>query len=1403
MENLTESGKIYFFKTNISETPSEAFGPLFEVNSNFDILKSLNICGAKALGITSNNELLEWEFDSKQKQSSGKKPNPHSSGNLPKVKNLRKKDFNFLLFKPSYHFHKIKFLQITLNKSMCLGLDIYHNVLVWGQSKEGLLGLGYEITSVDTPTLIPKLKEIKEVSLSEYHAVALNNNGNAFSWGLGKYGELGLERSIYTPTPQAIFTETFYSKVFCGNLITCFLDDNGKFYYFGVIIKQLGGYGNIVTLKSLLNDQSFQDGKNIYFEKEIEELENESFKNIVIGNGFVALLSKNGLLYVVEYNNKLTMLYSKYFLYNITVAYNEIYGVARERPKIDKNKKDKYYLFKWNSKYSSENDLYSDIWSTTIWKFKEEFQLISNCELLETNNNKNVLLLKDQDEKYNLTNSIFNPHRKNLEISAQNNELQLLEKSVNNPNISAFGDMVINKKILPEKFLEFNNQYDDSYNIKYKKCKLKLNARTGIDNSSIYLNNNKSRTFNQFLKNTQINNINGNNNKNNSSSSPFIEQNLSHNNNLFSESYNVQFDLGKENDNVNIFKPEDEDDILNAKEKELNKYRNEVDNIISNFRSKKDSNNLTYNSINDNKKNQFMNSSRDSNKKNKTNEKSLKNINQNNSNQNERYSSGGNNFYGLNDDEGNNIERIKLKLSKEEMINLMKLDNKRKENISNYNDSLSRVRNNIISVKEKIKFKDKTLNKINNLFTLSEEEEEEFAYGNNNQNTEEDQNDAGKIGNKISNNNNNIRIVKKKQKLKKFMRSPSFSNLKSYKINNKRKKNNINNEEDEFDKTGSEDFVNIEELETKFKRKRFYSRDNILFKEKKNNNYDKGNDNLDNLGLKYISENNSLSGNLNVNQSKKKIIKIKNGNNNLIEEDAIKSESKLRGKNKSKQNNNNEDNNNNNEKEEEEEEEEEDGGNNYIKKEKKNREINSGDLKEENIQIINKKKNLKNRKKNNNIDNNSQNKNIINEENQSFNNKENSYESGKDEGNKFKTISKQKKLSNKKINNKRKEFENQRKEKEEFEGEGDEDEEEGIEFFDEINKNGKKIRKIKNIRGNKKIRIKKSNSLSNDDFIKIYKPKEMKIFENFYKDINIKSKNNKKSNSLDKIDKRKSISNALGFRNRLYREKKEKKVKRNIKNKNIDEDENYGDEEEEEEEGEVINNDAQKIASNNKNKKSKNKKKHLNLYQKNNDEKNLSNYSDEKKEYDENNEINYNKRMNKNINKKIDNKKPINEGKRNIFKNKNHQSENSKNSSNEDIYENIINESGNKKNQKNEQNKNIMKKGEKKISKNNYNNIKYLQMHSHGIKINKFSLMYFCDLIDHYMKKKSFALCARQIANYQKYLEIKFSLKILFRVMLKRIIFYKLKFMHRYKRINKYLIKNKIKNIRYAYKNKK
>ena len=1323
MENLHESGKIYFFKTSNSEKPSEAFGPLLEVNSNFDILKSLSICGSKALGITSNNELLEWEIETKQKSRvSSPSKNAQTQNSSNKTKNNKKKDFNFLLFKPSYHFHKIKFIQITLNKTMCLGMDIYHNVLVWGQNKEGLLGLGYEITSVDTPTLISKLKEIKEIALSEYHAVALNNNGNAFSWGLGKYGELGLERSIYTPTPQQILTETVYSHVFCGNLITCFIDENGKFFYFGVVIKQLGGYGNIVTIKSLLNNQSYQDGKNIYFEKEIEELENESFKNIVIGNGFVALLSKNGLLYVLEYNNKLTMLYNKYFLYNITVAYNEIYGLARERPKIDKNKKDNYYLFKWNSKFSSENDLYSYIWNTTIWKFKSDFQLISNCKLLETNNNKNILLLKDEDENYNLTNSIFNPHRKNLEMSTQNNDSALLEKSVNNPNISAFGDLVINKKIIPEKFLEYINQYDDSYNIKYKKCKLKLNIRTGLDNSSSYLNNNKSRTVAQYLKYSHNNNINGNN-KNSSSLSPFMEQNISHNNNLFNESYNAQLDLGKDNDNVNIFKPEDDDDIMNEKEKELNKYKNEVDNIINNFKTKKDNQKSIYSSQNDTKRS-------------KKNESSLKYISQNNSNQNERYSSNDQNYFN-GQDEQNFAERNKFKLSKEEILNLMKLEKKKKEYMnsnSNYNDSLSRVRNNIISMKDKIKFKDKALNKINNLFTLGEEEEDEEDESFNKNNIENS--DDNNINSNKNNNNKTNKSKKTRNKFKnnKFMRSPSFSIIKS------RNKNNKNNNEDN-NQNSQDDFINIENLDT-FKRKRYNSKDSIFLKDK-NNEFESNKFN-NNLGDKYISGNNSDNENSNINESKNKTIKIKN---------------KFKGKRIYQKNEKGE--------YEDNEEEEEDDDNNNINnrnQNKKKKKITNEQRKHigENEKKVKKNKNLKKRKIRN--------------------------KNGK--------------------NNEEEEFEYFEEEEEEEE----DDEDEAIDFFDEVNDSDKKIRKIKNIKEKKKIRVKKNNSLANIDFIEFNKPKGLQLLEDSFKEINIKSRNNKKSNSLDKIDKRKSISNILYPSNIIFTNKKKKQKKKYNNKGKIKE---YENDEEEEQSNE---NEINKINKNKKNPKTKNKKGNNNQNQTDKKENSISNYNDDKNEYNENNEITFNKNRSKNKNNNIDNKKQFNQGKKNLNKNNNNKTEDeeSKNSYKEQTSDYISESGTGNNNQKSRINKlkNNMKT-KKKIEENkkesNFkdrnnnkkNKIKNFKIYSNAIAVNKFSLMYFCDLIEHYMKKKSFALCARQIANYQKYLEIKFSLKILFRVILKRIIFYKLKFMHRYKRINKYLIKNRIKNIKYAYKKKK
>ena len=84
----------------------------------------------------------------------------------------KRQDFDFLLIKPTFHLHKIKFQKVLLNATMTMGLDGNHikikiivlgEIFVWGNHQDGLLGLGYNITNVDIPTKLDSLKNIKYI----------------------------------------------------------------------------------------------------------------------------------------------------------------------------------------------------------------------------------------------------------------------------------------------------------------------------------------------------------------------------------------------------------------------------------------------------------------------------------------------------------------------------------------------------------------------------------------------------------------------------------------------------------------------------------------------------------------------------------------------------------------------------------------------------------------------------------------------------------------------------------------------------------------------------------------------------------------------------------------------------------------------------------------------------------------------------------------------------------------------------------------------------------------------------------------------------------------------------------------------------------------------------------------
>ena len=1349
MKENNSNGKIFFFKTDKSSNPKDNFSQLLEVNSNFDNLKSLNLTNGKAYGITINNELLEWEFEKKKTKKNISSLNPENSensqNNTQSSFHNKKTDYYFLLSKPSYRFHKMKIKSLALNKTMCLSLDINGNVYVWGQNKDGLLGLGYEVNSVENPTILDGLTEIVDISLSDNHAVALNSSGIPFSWGLGKYGELGLERSIYSPVPQQMNTESIYSRVFCGNLITCFLDFEGHFSYFGVIIKQLGGNSSTVTTKNLLNDQNI-DSKSIFLEKEFEELEDQKFKEIVIGNGFIALLGNTGTLFTLEYNDKLTMLYSKYYLYNIVVAKNEIFGLAKDNVKIMENKNDNinenklinstneekiktnYYLCRWSSKSSSENEVCSDTWISTIWKFKDEFtNIIENGKLLDTNDNRNILLLLDSDAKYsnNLNTSVLNPNKKLLDLSTTNNELSMLDMTMNNnttitENIMMFN---LNRKKIPEKILEYEAEFDDTFNLKYKRTKAKSKS---ILKDLPYIGTIRSRSvsrilnksYNASFQNSAIN-LNKSNfmnfgNNNISAIGPNTSTFLNKKSVLIPTSNNYKKTSGKIfTNNLHNY-----NNLSNQNNNSKNKNNYFTQNSKSSFSLNNNDISKDNNDI-DNNFNISGNNFSASNYKNNQKEKDNDNVNIYDQSidvkerELNKYRSEIDdiiaNYKNKQSIKKNNLLN-KYGLSKENNINIT--NQNRQENYLN-NQNISRDNFLDINIKDQIE----NSNNKNNFNDINIENDSPFKM------------DLNKRYDAENDLNNNIMNISIKDKKNKYDKEKINNNLNLFKriVQSSEKKNPNKNEI----MKNIQYYFKINKVNSKNRNKRknykgIRSENEIEF----NMNREETFQNVNNNDIKGKSNSFIINNPLNLfisNSDISNIIPTKclSEGNDILHDDEYSNEdsNNIRREEYKYENNNFEMNQNNNKKE--------------INIIENNNNLDYFD----NELISSPAFNNGNMQKNRLSDL------IINEANK------NKDKNGKNIGfnlqynNKNKDIKKEKNNNSNNLAIKSTVYTNTN---------------------NNTNKNSRfSFGNNSNIKNNVKQNINNSNINNN----KQENSNTNLIIQNINK-INLKS--DKKENNINAETNKNNINNNIN--NKEIKDIKQNKVKI-TKNNNINQ--------------KIKSLDSNQPKNNNIKKYIINNKIPKNL---NNQQKNIQNN---------------NKETNKNKNQ-------IKNEEENTEKNKNFKKQNMEDYNFDDINEDqkIISKLNNRKQVENNKNNKIYKKeniysyeigenNKKNVhnSNNNYtidninNNVNYQNEDiDNNSRINKSSVSYFVYVLTKYLQKKCYLLCAYEIANFQKKYEKNLSLKLLFVVIKKRIIFYKIKFFHRYKKIYKYLVKYKKNN---------
>ncbi|KAK8472662.1 hypothetical protein PHAVU_002G274700 [Phaseolus vulgaris] len=132
--------------------------------------------------------------------------------------------------------------QVACGDSHCLSVTMDKLVLSWGHNKNGELGLGTTEDSL-LPQKIQKFEGIpvKMVAAGAEHSVAVTEDGNLYGWGWGRYGNLGLGDRNDRLLPQKVTIDDYkITLVACGWRHTICVSSSGGLYSYG-----WGKYGQL------------------------------------------------------------------------------------------------------------------------------------------------------------------------------------------------------------------------------------------------------------------------------------------------------------------------------------------------------------------------------------------------------------------------------------------------------------------------------------------------------------------------------------------------------------------------------------------------------------------------------------------------------------------------------------------------------------------------------------------------------------------------------------------------------------------------------------------------------------------------------------------------------------------------------------------------------------------------------------------------------------------------------------------------------------------------------------------------------------------------------------------------------------------------------------------------------
>lgn len=116
---------------------------------------------------------------------------------------------------------------------------------MWGSGAHGRLGLGTTI-SFDIPQHVPELEQVKMVSVTANHAIALTDTNRVFTWGANHNGELGNGLRQRQLRPIEIRTPETFSSVHAGYETSFGIGESGSLYVWGSCANGVLGVGRKV-----------------------------------------------------------------------------------------------------------------------------------------------------------------------------------------------------------------------------------------------------------------------------------------------------------------------------------------------------------------------------------------------------------------------------------------------------------------------------------------------------------------------------------------------------------------------------------------------------------------------------------------------------------------------------------------------------------------------------------------------------------------------------------------------------------------------------------------------------------------------------------------------------------------------------------------------------------------------------------------------------------------------------------------------------------------------------------------------------------------------------------------------------------------------------------------------------